>query len=198
MPVFNPNHVFSGAGTLYAAPIGTTEPTTVTGAWPAGWVALGYTDQGSELDLKPTTQAVTVEEEYWPIRNVLVTYEGTLTAALSEYTQQNILFALNAGIGTGQVSGTSGVESDGSIWTEMPAIGSEVRVMLGWDALPEGATQGQYGIFRAIVRQALQTGTVKTIRRKGSVKATIAIQFMLEKPLGVNPFRYIQPASWVS
>lgn len=198
MAQFNPNHVFSGPGTLYAAPIGTTEPTSVSGGWPAGWVTLGYTDQGSEFDAKPTVQAVAVEEEYLPIRNLVTGYDISLTAALAETTQQNLLLSLNAGI-TSPVSGTTGTNPDGSLWTEMPAFGSEVRVMLGWDALPEGVTSGQFGICRLIVRQVLQTGTIKRTNRKGSNKALWSVTFTAEKPAtGLNPFRVIQPASWAA
>lgn len=195
---FNPSHVFSAPGTLYAAPLGTTEPTSVSGAWPAGWVPLGYTDQGSEIDITPTWQAVTVEEEVMAISNSMTDVKVNWTFALSETTQQNLLFALNGGIGTGQVSGSSGVNPDGSIWTEMPAFGSEARVMLGWDALPEGATSGQFGIFRWVNRKAIQTGGIKQIHRKGSTKAMYAVVFTLEKPQGVQPFRAIQPASYAS
>lgn len=39
-----------GPGVLYWAPLGTTEPTGLTGAWPGGWVPLGYcVDEETEI-----------------------------------------------------------------------------------------------------------------------------------------------------
>ena len=93
---FNGSRVVVGAGTLYAAPLGTTEPTSVTGAW-TGWTSLGYTDTGSTFDITPKVSPVEVEEEYWPIRQAITSYEGSITFALAEATAQNLLLSLNAG-----------------------------------------------------------------------------------------------------
>lgn len=191
-------NVVSGAGTLYAAPLGTAEPTAVTGAWGTGWVALGYTAQGSQFQLRPTAGSITVEEEYWPVRNVITAYEGHLTFNLAETTFQNWMLALNNGIGAAQLSGSHGVNTDGSTWVEMPAIGSEVRVMLGWDSLSEGTTTGAIQ-GRLIVRQAFQVGQVQTTRRKGTNIADIACDFEFEKPsTTVGPFRLLVPAAMAS
>lgn len=196
MAAFNPNHVVVGPGTLYAAPLGTTEPTAITGAWPAGWTSLGYTDTGSDFDFKPTMQPLEVEEELWPLRQVPTTYEGSLTFALAESTQQNIALVLNAGVGTG-LAGT-GTNTDGSLWVETPAPGLETRIMLGWDALPEASTSGSNAVARLIVRQALQTGQVKRQAAKGSKKSVWACTFTFEKPQGVQPFRWIVPSGFAS
>lgn len=193
MAAFDGSRVKVGPGSLYAAPLGTTEPTAVTGAWPANWVALGYTDAGSTFALNPSVAAVTVEEEYWPVKNVVTGYAGTLTFALAEQTAQNLRLALNGGIGAGAVAATQGTNADGSIWVEPPAIGAEVRVMLGWDAL--GASSiGNDPFGRLIVRQAFQTGTLSVQRRKGNNKSVYACSFNLEKPAGVQPFRFLEPA----
>lgn len=195
---YSGNNVITGVGTLYAAPLGTTEPTACTGAWPAGWTALGYTEQGSQFQIKPTANPVNVEEEYWPVRNVITAYEGHLTFALAETTFQNWMLALNAGIGTSQLTGSHGTNpSDGSSWVEMPTIGTEQRVMLGWDSLTEGTTAGQV-TGRLIVRQCFQVGTAQVTRRKGANVAAISCDFMLEKPSGVNPFRLLIPSSMAS
>lgn len=182
-----------GPGTLYAAPLGTVEPTAVTGAWGAGWVPLGYTDAGSTFSLNPSVAPVTVEEEYWPVKNVVTGYAGTLVFALAEQTAQNLRLALNGGIGSGVVAATQGTNADGSLWVEPPTIGAEVRVMLGWDALgPAAVGADSYG--RLIVRQAFQTGTLSIQRRKGNNKSVYSCSFTLEKPAGVQPFRFLEPA----
>lgn len=194
---FNPAHVFSGPGTLYAAPLGTTEPTSVTGGWPAGWVALGYTNQGSEFDDTPTFQQIKVEEEVYAIRNVLTDKKSTLTFVLSELTEQNLALALNGGI-TSVVSGVETVNGDGSLSVQPPAPGLEGRVMLGWDSIPKAGSSGTaLNVFgRLVLRQCIQTGAVKMVHRKGSNVATIACQFELEVPSGgLEPWSAIFPAS---
>ncbi|HEX3539657.1 MAG TPA: hypothetical protein VHT75_04360 [Acidimicrobiales bacterium] len=190
-------NIVSGAGTLYAAPLGTTEPTSVTGAWPAGWTALGYTEQGSQFSIKPTANPITPEEEYWPVRNVITAYDGHLTFALAETTFQNWMVALNSGIGTSQLAGSHGTNADGSSWVEMPTIGTEVRVMLGWDSLTEATTAGQVQ-GRLVIRQTFQVGQAQVTRRKGANIAAISCDFQLEKPVGVNPFRLLVPAAMAS
>jgi hypothetical protein len=160
MSAFDPTHIKIGPGTLYAAPLGSVEPTSVTGAWDAAWLELGYTDAGSTFTFGPTTADVTVEEEYYPVDVAIVSYTGDLTFALAETTRQNLAFALNAGIGPSVVAASQGTNGDGSVWQEPPAPGTEQRVMLGWDALPKGDTSpaGVDPFARLIIRKALQTG----------------------------------------
>lgn len=196
---FNPSNVIAGAGSLYAAPLGTTEPTTCTGAMPTGWVPLGYTEQGSTWQIKPTVAGLPVEESYWPIRNLVTAFEGHAMFALAESTMQNWLLALNAGIGTSQLASSHGVNSDGSVWVEPVTIGTEVRCMLAWDSNVTGGTAGPTN-GRFIFRQVLQTGTVQITRRKGANLASISgLDFMIELPnSGLQPFRFILPASMTS
>lgn len=196
MTAFDGSRIPIGPGTLYAAPIGTTEPTSVTGAWPAGWVELGYTDAGSTFSYQQQTAAVAVEEEVFPVRNVVTGVTASLGFALAETTRQNLLLALNAGIGSSLVSGTTGVGADASIWAEPPAVGTEVRVMLGWDALEKGDTGSgatdPKALARLIARQCFQTGNISLQARKGNNKRLYACTFSLEKPAGVQPFRLFQ------
>lgn len=198
--MYDGTRVEVGPGTLYAAPLGTTEPAAVTGAWPSGWVPLGYTDNGSTFSAAPQTATVEVEEELDPIK--VVTTGRTITQAfsLAENTAKNLLISLNAGVGTpgagtGLVAGSTGTNPDGSIWVEPPALGTEVRVMLGWDALPEAATGGSSFQERLILRQCFQTGTITQTRQKGNNKNLYTCTFTLEKPPGLQPYRQIFPAS---
>jgi hypothetical protein len=197
--MYSGSRVLVGAGTLYAAPLGTTEPTSVTGAWPTGWTPLGYTRQGSTFDLKPKAAGLEVEEELWPVRQVMTGADADITFELSEQTQQNLLIAINSGIlnTSSAVANTSGTNADGSVWAEPPNLGFEARLMLGWDSLPEAATGPNaiaYG--RIIMRQCLQTGSMKRQARKGNNQSTYACTFSFEKPSGtVQPFRFIFPPS---
>src|SRR5215471_21291101 len=50
-----------GPGLLYIAPLGTAEPPDPTDAsWPAAWIELGYTDDGSEFKVEPTVDDINV------------------------------------------------------------------------------------------------------------------------------------------
>jgi len=160
---------FGKPGKLYIASVGTTEPTTVTAAWPTGWVPLGYTDEGSAFNYEISTDNVEVAEELDILARVTTGRDASVEFALAEITYKNLVIAFNGGI----------VEGDGMAWSfEPPDLGDEERVMLGWDALPVVANND----LRVIFRQCLQGGSLGLENRKGATKSTIAANFQLEKP----------------
>lgn len=192
--MFDPSRISLGPGTLYAAPLGTAEPQAVTGAWPAGWLTLGYTDAGSTFSYNPSFAAVTVEEELDVIDNVPTGRTVSLAFALAEITAANLLLVYNGGVGPAAQTAGIGTFADGSRWVEPVDLGLEQRVMLGWDELPKGATSGPAGgLQRLIVRKCLQTGTVSQASRKGATKKVYSATFSGEKPFGIEPFRHIFP-----
>lgn len=201
MAVFNGSaqRVQVGPGTLYAAPLGTTEPTALTGAWPAGWVALGYTDKGNDRSHKPTVNGVEVDEEYYAIRQQVEMYDDSVSFSLAELTVVNRILALNGGIGTSSLSDITGTNPDTSVWVEPPDPGEEVQVMLGWDFIPKGGTTGPV-LGRSIYRQCLQSGEIKETMQKGaSNKRLLTVTFTLSRPAtGLRPYRDILPASIAS
>jgi hypothetical protein len=160
---------FGKPGKLYIAPIGTTEPTTAVMAWPAGWVALGYTAEGSAFNYEISTDNVEVAEELDVLARVTTGRDASVEVAMAEITYRNLTLAFNGGI----------VVGDGLAWTfEPPDLGSETRVMLGWDAIPVVANND----LRMVFRQVLQGGSLNMANRKGSEKSTISSNFQLEKP----------------
>lgn len=195
MPVYSGNNVKVSAGTLYAAPLLTAEPTAVTGAWPTGWVQLGYTDGGTVYTHTPAVATVDVEEEYYPIRYVTTGMADTLTFALVEQTVRNYLLALNAGIGSSVVGAATGTNPDGSIWVEAPPLGGEVRVMIGWDALSASGASNADPFGRIFMRQSFQTGAVAQTFRKGNARTSTSMTWSGEKPPVGNPVHKIYPAS---
>lgn len=160
---------FGKPGKLYIAPIGTTEPTTATQAWPAGWVPLGYTDEGSAFNYEISTDNVEVAEELDVLARVTTGRDASVEFALAEITYRNLTIAFNGGI----------ISGDGTAWSfEPPDLGNETRVMIGWDALPNAASND----LRVIFRQCLQGGSLGLENRKGATKSTISANFQLEKP----------------
>jgi hypothetical protein len=162
------SNVALGPGILYIAPLGTTEPVDLTTAWAtvsAAWVALGYTDAGSEFDYSLATDPVQVAEELDPLQNATTGRTSSVKFNLAEMTATNLKRASNGGT-IGSLTG--------AVYFEPPALGTEVRTML--------AFQSEDGTERWIWRQCFQTGDLTITRAKGAANATIACEFSLEKP----------------
>lgn len=190
--MFDGSRVLTGPGTLYVAPLGTTEPTSVTGAWPSGWVELGYTDSGTAYSRQITVDDVEVEEEYYPVARVTTKIASNVSFSLAETTAQNLAIVLNAGLTP--ASTVQGTNPDGSIWTEEPPLGSEQRLMVGWDSRAQGDTTTP-ATSMLIIRKAVQDGQLQITMRKGNNKRLYSAQFTLEKPAGISPVRFIHPAA---
>jgi hypothetical protein len=160
---------FGKPGKLYIAALGTPEPASYNDPWPAGWVPLGYTDEGSAFNYEISTDNVEVAEELDVLARVTTGRDASVEFALAELTQKNLSIAFNGGILVG----------DGLEWEfEPPDLGNEQRVMIGWDALKNVAAND----LRMIFRQCLQGGSIGIENRKGATKSTITANFQLEKP----------------
>jgi len=160
---------FGKPGKLYIAPLGTTEPSTAVAVWPAGWVPLGYTDEGSSFNYEISTDNVEVAEELDVLARVTTGRDASVEFALAEITYRNLTIAFNGGI----------ISGDGTAWSfEPPDLGNETRVMIGWDAMPTVVSND----LRVIFRQCLQGGSLGLENRKGATKSTISANFQLEKP----------------
>lgn len=187
---FNTDKVALGPSTLYAAKLGSTEPTSATGDWDVAWVKLGLTSGGSTFTTTQASDTVEVDEELDPARVVLNNRTTTFAFNLAENTARNLLLQLNAGLlGSGELD----TNPDGSINVE-PPDGDEVqRIMLGWDSKASGTTPTDPS-GRLIIRQALQTGDLTLVNQKGNTPRTFSGTFTAEKPATAKPFRFIFPA----
>lgn len=175
----NPNKVKVGAGILYVAPVGTTEPTNLTTPWgtvSVNWVAFGYTEEGHTFNSEPSFEPIEVAEELEPIRYEQTATQNSLEFAAAEMTSTNLQYAFNGGTVT-TLSGTV-------VEYLPPALGSATRVAIGWES-----NDGQE---RWVFRKCLQTGNVSVARRKAPAKATIPMTFRLENPgAGIRPYKAI-------
>lgn len=166
---------FGKPGLLYIAPLGSTEPTTVSSAWGSGWVPLGYTDAGSTFSYSTTVDKVEVAEELDPIAYTTTGREATIDVSLAEMTLKNLNIAFNGGL----VSVAGGTIGDSqNFYFEPPALGTEQRVMLGWDANPTAANND----LRFLFRRVLNGGSLTIENKKGTAKQLIVCKFSLEKP----------------
>lgn len=185
-PGANAAAVKVGAGTLYVAILGTTEPSgpsSTAGLPPSAWHPLGYTEDGNDFSQTVASTDLEVAEELEPIRSVVTSRSSTIGFNLAQATARNLQLALNGG-------GVDPTATSGVVSPTIPAIGAEQRVMLLWDSSD--------GLERWIYRQCLQTGAVNIGRKKGT-KVLIPVVFKLERPAsGLRPFQPLLDASLVA
>lgn len=71
----------------------------VDGAWPAGWVAVGFTLEPTKLTYTFDVLEIFVEQSYSPVRRRRTKEEGSVETVLAEHTTGNLATAM-AGIST--------------------------------------------------------------------------------------------------
>lgn len=181
MPAGTASGVKVGPGLIYVAPIGTAEPSDVSGTLPsANWTAIGYTETGSVFSSVTTFEDIEVAEELDPIRTVATKRVTTVKFEMAEINAQNWNIAFNGG--------TIGTPTGGYVTFEPPALGAEQRLMLVWNADDHQE--------RLLCRRVLQVGSVDTSRQKAPNKALIPAEFRLEIPTdGSKVFKLWQPSA---
>lgn len=180
----DPTNVRVGPGWLFIAPVGSPEPTDLSGefgvAGPTGepdlsaWVDLGYTEEGSAFSFENTFEDVPVAEELEPIEILQTARNISVSFAAAELTAGNLQTALNGGTIT---TGT------GTVTFDPPAAGDFTYAAVAWESTD--------GLERWIFRKGVQTGNVDIARRKAPAKATIPMSFRFVKPDGAASFRFI-------
>ncbi len=168
--------LLTSPGYLFWAPLASTLPTnTVTGsvftdAWPAAWVNLGATSEGSTISYESKVEAVEVAEFFDPIQWVTTGREGGIAFALANWTLANLKRILNGGVMT-VVSGTGATTLTKY---EPPAPGSEARCMIGWESLD--------ATLRFVAYQCFQGGKLDIANKKAPEKALLPAEFKFEIP----------------
>lgn len=184
MPTTATPSVLTDPGYLFIAPLASTLPTnTVVGskftdAWPAAWLSLGATEEGSTFSYSSEVEAITVAEFFDPISYRTTSRQGSFAFNLADFSLSNYRRALNGG--TAAVTVTSGTGATSLYTLEPPAVGSEVRCMVGWESLDN--------TVRIIARQTIQGGEVSSAFQKAPSLAVIPCTFNFEVPSGAQPF----------
>lgn len=91
--------IIVSAAWVFHAPIGTAYPADTLaprGAWPTGWVPIGYTLDPTEVGSTFETLDVSVEQEMAPVMSRRSGESGTLKTRLAELSAANIALALAA------------------------------------------------------------------------------------------------------
>lgn len=172
-----PGNVRLGAGRLYYAPLGTAEPTNCSTALPSAWIAVGYTESGTEIATALTAEGIFVAEELDEIDNVQTGRTTTLALEMAESTKKRLALALGAGAGY----------TDDSTPFELPEIDAIVGVQFVWDSLDVPTALNR----RVLVRNAKPSGTITQARRKAPQKQLITATFSCTKnAAGLAALRY--------
>lgn len=177
----DPTAVRVGPGTLYIAPVGSTEPTDLASAWDAAWTDLGYTEDGHAVNLEQTFEDVPVAEELEPVAILQTARNLSVSFSLAEMTADNFNIAMNGGTVTVGATETT---------FEPPAAGTFTYMALGWES--------DDGLERMVFRKGINTGSGEIARRKAPQKALIPVQFRFVKPSGQQSFVYIHDSDYAA
>lgn len=162
--------VTAGPGLIYVAALGTTEPTSVSSALDAGFKQVGYTTEGLTFTYEITNEAIEVAEEFDPIRYQTTGRNGTVAFTMAQASIGRLALALNSGAAL----------NDSQATYEPPEPGEETRVMI----LHQGENGG-----RILFRQCINASSIEMAFKKAPDLNTIPVEFRLEKPTGVPPFK---------
>jgi hypothetical protein len=183
-PVVATPSILTDPGFLWAAPIGSSDPTnTVTGSKftdtvPVAWVPLGATSEGSTFNYSSTVEPVRVAELYDPIAYFTTERSGNIAFNLASYTLSNFNRAVNGGVAPLTPTGSGAT----SLTTfEPPDPGEEVRCMILWESTD--------ATVRIRLKRVINGSEVSMAFQKAPSFATIPFQFQMEIPQGTSkPF----------
>ena len=182
------SEVIVGTGVLYVAAIandGNTSGDYVafpggdgSGAWAspaAGWVDVGYSEDGWTLEMDKTFEDIMVAEEIDPIATFKTAQEVRLTSELAQASQANIQIALGGGtLTTGD--GSNGFET-GFNMIQPPSTDDfdEKSLLLIVDG-PAGADR------HVQIPRAINVGAFSMAHQKAPQKVVIATEFKVLAP----------------
>ena len=171
----NPLTLSIGPGHLMFNPSTSgTEVTDLATGWPAGWVDLGYTEEGSEQSVETKFEDIEVAEELDPVAIMAVSRVIMISFMLAEITATNLKRVWNGGTIT---------SFGGYVYYDPVTLGQDQYAMLGW--------QSDDSQERWMWRKVLQTGKVTMPRQKAPKKALLSVEFRAVKPPSLPAFRAI-------
>lgn len=165
-----PGNVKLGPGRLWYAPIGTAEPTDGSTVLPAAWLAVGYTENGTEIATSVSAEDIEVAEEIDPIDNIQTKRTTVLNVEMVESTKRRLLLAIAGSVGAASF--------DDTIPFELPDVDQIQGVMMIWESTlstPDATNR------RWLFRLCKPNGTITTVRRKAPAKSSISASFSCVK-----------------
>jgi len=146
--------VVAANGTVYAAPVGTTQPVTPTEAPSAAWVDLGYINEdGATFTDTKEIEDITSWQSFYPTRKIVTAKEATVSFALQQWNEQSIPLAFGGGAVTNPSVG---------VWRYVPPDPEtldERALMIDWT---DGDKDYRLIIPKGLVTEAVETQLVRT------------------------------------
>ena len=168
------NLIESGPGKIYYAPLGTAIPTItaasskVAATW-TSWVSPGSTDAGITYTESVETADINVAESLYPVRTVTTGKSSRISFVMNEISDLNWKLACNGDTITTSGSGATKLNT-----YVPPLVGSEVRVML--------AFQANTDLEIIVWPQVFNVGNVEYVRGNYETKAGLSVEFNAEIP----------------
>lgn len=155
---------------------GTVAGSVFTDAWPAAWVPVGVTRDGSQFSYEITTEDIEVAEYKDPVETDEVSRAIGIAFDLAQITNRSYLMAWNGGTSV-TVSG-----SGATLLTRIgpPALGQSVKTMIGWES--------EDGTERFVWYEALQSGNISSANQKSPNYKSLPLTFKVTQPDVGDPF----------
>jgi len=179
MPRGNPKNTEFGPGTLYWAPLGTAEPTSLTGAMPSGWTQVGYTNAGSEVRTNPTNVDLDVEEENESLHVATTKVVREVVFSMAETTLTSLALAENADPSVAIDTTNPGFDA-----FEPPNVGEEITFMLSWTS--------EDGRRRRWWRECKETGSLSEAHKKGTLNGYNATFRAMKPQTGLKSYKELR------
>lgn len=169
-----PGQIRTGPGKIYYAPLGTAIPTftaaasKISGAWTT-WIEVGATEGGMTYTEDTSVESIRVAESAYPVKRVTTEKDGSISFSMAHISDLNWKLAANGG--TVATSGTGATKLNTFI---PPLIGSELRVMLGFQSADDDEV--------LIWPQVFNGGSMEIVRGSLETMAVIPVEFGVELP----------------
>jgi len=154
-----------GPGRVWIAPLGTAAPTSASAALDAGYWALGYTEDGTTVDIEYTSEGIEVAEELDPIDYVNTARSVKLNLQAAEVTRKRLAVVLALG---------AEYSDDASVIDLPDGAAQQVGVSIVWDSAETAVGNDQN--IRWYIPKVLPAGTVSIARQKAPNKALLPME----------------------
>jgi hypothetical protein len=146
--------VVAANGTVYVAPVGTTQPTDPTSAPAAAWVDLGYiTEDGATFTDSKEIEDILAWQSFYPVRKIVTGKEASASFALRQWNENSIPLAFGGGSVTNPSTG---------VWRYVPPNPEDLderALMIDWQ---DGDKNYRLIIPKGLVTEAVETQLVRT------------------------------------
>lgn len=146
--------VVAANGTVYVAPVGSTQPTNPTSAPAAAWLDLGYvSEDGATFSESKDIEDVLAWQSFYPVRKLITGKEATLAFALREWDERSIPLAF----GGGTIS-----QPSAGVWRYEPPLPGTLdlrAMMIDWQ---DGSKNYRLIIPRGLVVEAVETNLTRS------------------------------------